>query len=79
MRLPKIIYAIRVKESPIVWLSPYPRFISSTFGEDCVPCDTVSCPTLWVAEFNVALGRLINYDETVKFRVVEVKKKNATS
>ena len=64
----KIIYAIRVKDSPTVWLSPYAR----TKGN--IPRDTVSCPCVNVFEFNLALGRPIELDETVKFRVVEVLK-----
>jgi len=72
MRLPKIIYAIRVNDSPFVWLSPNAR------AKGRIPCDTVSCPCLGVSYFNVALGREIKINETVKFRVVEIKKKNAT-
>jgi hypothetical protein len=63
----KIIYAIRVGMSPIVWLSPYAR------AKGAIPCDTVSCPCMGIPYFEVALGRPVKPNETVKFRVEEVK------
>ena len=65
---PKIIYAIRVGDSRIVWLSPRAR------AKGTIPCDTVSCPCMELAHFQLALGRLVNVNETVRFRIEEVKR-----